>query len=221
MTFDTLALRLSESPVLAVLRDYSADAAVRAAESCWNNGVELVEVSVSHDPQLEALRAVCAAALQGGRLAGAGTVCTAEQLDAVAAVGPAFAVAPGLDSEAVERARELRLPYLPGVSTPSETQRALALGCRTLKLFPAGELGPGWLRALSGPFPQVRFVAVGGITANNAASFLEAGAVGVGIGSALEPGELSSLVARLRQVGTDTQPADGPAALTARPRSVR
>jgi 2-keto-3-deoxy-6-phosphogluconate aldolase len=52
MTFDTLALRLSESPVLAVLRDYSADAAVRAAESCWSNGVELVEVSVSHDPQL-------------------------------------------------------------------------------------------------------------------------------------------------------------------------
>jgi 2-dehydro-3-deoxyphosphogluconate aldolase/(4S)-4-hydroxy-2-oxoglutarate aldolase len=200
MSFDAIADRLARCPVLVVLRGQRADDAVQAAEACWSKGVDLVEVSLSHDPQLEAVQAVCARATQLGRLAGAGTVCTAGDVRAVADAGAAFAVAPGLDAGAVEQARQLGLPYLPAVATPTETQAAVALGCQALKLFPAGMLGPGWLRALAGPFPQVDFVAVGGIDAASAASFIEAGALGVGIGSALEVGELPALVERLRNL---------------------
>jgi Entner-Doudoroff aldolase len=119
---------------------------------------------------------------------------------AAADAGASFVVAPGLAGDAVEQAREVGLPYLPGVATPSEVQAALALGCRTLKLFPAHELGPGWIRALAGPFPDARFVAVGGVSAADAADFVAAGAIGVGVGAALDPAVLPALLQELRRV---------------------
>jgi 2-dehydro-3-deoxyphosphogluconate aldolase/(4S)-4-hydroxy-2-oxoglutarate aldolase len=109
--------------------------------------------------------------------------------------GAAFAVAPGLDRDAVAAAEARGLPYLPGVATPSEVQLALALGCRTLKLFPASVLGIDWLRSLAGPFPTVRFVAVGGVGAHNASDWMDAGSLGVGVGSALTGLALPQLVA--------------------------
>jgi len=195
---DFLVDHLARAPVLAVLRGLDSAAAVGVAEACWEAGVELVEVSLTADPDLVVVGAVCQRASELGHVAGAGTVCTADQVRAAVRAGARFAVAPGLDSGAVEAAQATALPYLPGVSTPSETQAALALGCRTLKLFPAAALGADWLRALAGPFPSARFVAVGGITAANASAFLAAGAIGVAIGSGLEPDNLRGLVTELR-----------------------
>jgi len=190
--------RLAAVPAFAVVRDGNPDAAARRAEACWDAGIDLVEVSLALDPELSSLRAVCERAAGLGRIAGAGTVCTADQVHAAVEAGAAFAVAPGLHQEAVRTARATGLPYLPGVSTPTETAGALALGYHTLKLFPALLLGPDWVRSLSKPFPGARFIAVGGITADNARDFLDAGAVGVGIGSGVAPGELDRLVAALR-----------------------
>ncbi len=191
------------APVLAVLRGLDPKGAVGAAEACWEAGVILVEVSRSHDPGFDAVRAVCARAKELGRVAGAGTICTANEVRAAAAARADFAVAPGFSREAAEAARAVGLPYLPGVATPTEVQEALASGFRTLKLFPARELGPGWIRALAGPFPEIRFVAVGGVTAANASEFVEAGAIAVAIGSGLDPTELPALLERLRATGRD------------------
>jgi 2-dehydro-3-deoxyphosphogluconate aldolase / (4S)-4-hydroxy-2-oxoglutarate aldolase len=147
---DFFSERLAVAPVLAVLRGHDPHSSVQVAEVCWNAGVELVEVSLSHDRALEAVTAVCRRGAELGRVAGAGTVCTAGEVRAAAEAGASFVVAPGLARDAVEAARHVSLPYLPGVATPSEVQAALALGCRTLKLFPARELGPGWIRAARG-----------------------------------------------------------------------
>jgi 2-dehydro-3-deoxyphosphogluconate aldolase / (4S)-4-hydroxy-2-oxoglutarate aldolase len=99
-----------------------------------------------------------------------------------------------LHREVVLEAGRLGLPFLPGVTTPSEVLHALGGGFQVVKLFPAGPLGSDWIRALGGPFPLARFVAVGGITAQNARSFMEVGAVGVGVASALRPDSLADLV---------------------------
>jgi Entner-Doudoroff aldolase len=197
---DFFSERLALAPVLAVLRGHDPQNSVQVAEGCWNAGVELVEVTISHDRELEAVTAVCRRAAEVGRVAGAGTVCTPGEVRAAAEAGASFVVAPGLARDAVETARDLGLPYLPGVATASEVQAALALGCRTLKLFPARELGPGWIRALSGPFPDARFVAVGGLSVTNATDFVTAGAIGVGIGAALDPADLPALLQELRRV---------------------
>jgi len=192
---DYFRTALEEVPLLAILRGRSPASAVAAAEECWRAGIPLVEVSLSGKDGLDALEAVCRRGRELGRAAGAGTVLTRVEIGAAADAGAAFAVAPGLAEDAVAAAQELGLPYLPGVATPSEVQRACSLDCRTLKLFPAATLGVDWLRALAGPFPSVRFVAVGGVHAGNAREWLEAGAVGLGVGSALEGEALPQLVA--------------------------
>lgn len=192
---DYFAEAFRSVPVLAILRGVDPASAAATAEQCWGAGIPLVEVSLSGEDSVAALEAVCRRGRELGRSAGAGTVLTADQVALSAEAGAAFAVAPGLDARAAAAARELELPYLPGVATPSEVQQALGLGWRTLKLFPASVLGTDWLRSLAGPFPEVGFVAVGGIDARNAAGWLEAGAVGIGVGSALAGAALPQLVA--------------------------
>jgi 2-dehydro-3-deoxyphosphogluconate aldolase/(4S)-4-hydroxy-2-oxoglutarate aldolase len=182
-------------PVLAILRGLGPASAVKAAEDCWGAGIPLVEISLSDPDAPPSLEAVCRRGGELGRSAGAGTVLTADQVAAAAEAGAGFAVAPGLEPDAVAAAQARDLPYLPGVATPSEVQHALALGCRTVKLFPASVLGTDWLRSLAGPFPAARFVAVGGVDARNARDWLAAGAVGVGVGSALDGAALMELVA--------------------------
>ena len=91
------------------------------------------------------------------------------------------------------------LPILAGVATPSEVQRAVALGLTWLKAFPAQWLGTDWFRHIRGPFPQVQFIATGGMDASNAADFLAAGVRVVAVGSALEDEtQLEKLAALLR-----------------------
>jgi Entner-Doudoroff aldolase len=197
-SIDFFVEHLAAAPVIAVLRNLSAEDAVRRAEACWQGGVVLVEVSRSHDPAFAAVRAVCERARALGRIAGAGTVSTPDDVGAAAAAGAAFAVAPGYSRDAGDAACAAGIPYLPGVATPSEAQAAIGNGFRTLKLFPARDLGADWVRALRGPFPGTAFVAVGGITSANAAEFLAAGAIGVGIGAGLDPEELPALLERLR-----------------------
>jgi Entner-Doudoroff aldolase len=195
---DFIQARLAASPVIAILRGHRADDAVRVAERCWAAGVELVEVSLAADGAAEALRAVCTRGRELGRTAGAGTVLDPDDVATGAAAGAAFLIAPGLDPRAVVAARRRGLPMVPGAATPSEVQRAVALGCSTVKVFPAAALGPAWITALRAPYPDVRLVAVGGISSANARVFLDAGAAGVGIGSALEPEALGALVGELR-----------------------
>jgi 2-dehydro-3-deoxyphosphogluconate aldolase / (4S)-4-hydroxy-2-oxoglutarate aldolase len=201
MNSDWILDRLRAAPVVAILRGLGADEAVRGAEEIWAGGVQLVEVSLAGDDALAALRAVCARATAVGREAGAGTVCTPDDLDAACSAGAHFAIAPGLDVATVEAAKTQNVPFLPGAATPSEVQAALGLGCVAVKIFPADSLGPAWFGALRGPFPRARLVAVGGVTHANAKAFVEAGAVGVGIGSALEVGALAGLLRELRDAG--------------------
>lgn len=201
---DYFEIALSRVPLLAILRGQPPAEAVAAAERCWAAGIPLVEVSLSGALALESLEAVCGRGRDSGRAAGAGTVLTPDQVRAAAVAGAAFAVAPALEPAAVAAARELALPYLPGVASPSEVHRALELGCRTLKLFPAAALGIAWLRSLGGPFPEARFVAVGGIGPADAREWVAAGAA-IGIGSALDGPDLPELVqaiAEARRVAT-------------------
>jgi Entner-Doudoroff aldolase len=146
------------------------------------------------------LEAVAAAGRDRDKEVGAGTVITSDQLDVLERIGIRVAVAPGFDPDLVTRAADRDIAYLPGVATPSDVQQALSLGLTWLKAFPASVLGPGWLRAMAGPFPQARFVATGGIDASNAADFLRAGARVVAVGSALEdPSQLELLRTRVAE----------------------
>lgn len=106
-------------------------------------------------------------------LVGAGTVLSAPQVDAAHAAGAKFIVAPGLDERVVRRSQELNLPVFPGVCTPTEIARALALDLRVLKFFPAESMGGlPFLKAVAAPFGDVEFMPTGGLTEAHLSSYL-------------------------------------------------
>jgi len=188
--------------VMAILRNMDVARTVRLSMQAWDLGITLVEVPIQTPDAVPALEAALAAARDRGRSVGAGTVTTVDQVRLCARLGVAFTVAPGLDPDVVRESAATGVPHIPGVSTPSEIQRALRLGCTVLKAFPASVLGIGWFKAMGGPFPHLPLVATGGMDAWNAPDFLAAGASMVAVGSALEDELQLPLLAELATPGT-------------------
>lgn len=170
-------------PVIAVLRGLTPAEAVRSATRAWDAGVEHVEVTIETPEAVPSLAAVASAAAERGVAVGAGTIIRIEQLDAAASANASFTVSPGLDEAVIQESVRRGLPHLPGVATPSEILRAKALGLTWLKAFPASLLGPEWVRAMKGPFPDVQFVGTGGMKAATARDYLAAGLSVVGLSS--------------------------------------
>jgi 2-dehydro-3-deoxyphosphogluconate aldolase/(4S)-4-hydroxy-2-oxoglutarate aldolase len=167
-------------------------------------GVRLFEVTFDGDDagaDLVAVRELVAA--QGG-VVGAGTVRTAAQLEAAIAADAAFGVSPVFDPAIVEAALRAGLPFVPGASTPTEADAAWRSGATFVKLFPASSLGPTFVRELRGPLPEIEAIVTGGVEISNATAFLEAGAVAVGVGSAMvraTPAQRRDLIAAIAAAG--------------------
>jgi Entner-Doudoroff aldolase len=168
-------------PIIAVLRGLSPSDAVQAATRAWDAGVRHVEVTVETPAAVPTLAAVARAASDRGAAVGAGTVTSVEQLDAAAAAEASFTVSPGLDERVVRESIRRGLPHLPGVSTAGDILRAKGLGLTWVKAFPASLLGTEWVKAMKGPFPDVKFVATGGMRVATAQTYLEDGVSVVGL----------------------------------------
>jgi 2-dehydro-3-deoxyphosphogluconate aldolase/(4S)-4-hydroxy-2-oxoglutarate aldolase len=188
--------------LVAIVRGTDPDASLRSVLALVEEGVTLVEVSLSGQGALDVI-AGARAALGPDAPLGAGTVLTAQDARAARRAGADFAVTPAL-GEGVTTAQELGLPVLAGVMTPTDVVAATRLGVAAYKIFPAQQAGgPGYLRALRGPFPALAFVPVGGVDAEAARAYLAAGAAAVGVGSPLlgdaaDGGSLEGLRARAR-----------------------
>lgn len=167
--------RLAELRVVPVLTARDADQAEHACRALLAGGLSVVEITFRTDAAADAIRR---AAGVDGLLVGAGTVQSSEQLERAVDAGARFAVAPGTSDTVVEAAHRAGVPFVPGVATPSEIERARALGCTVLKVFPASVVGgPGFLKAVAPVYPDVRFLPTGGVNVGNLASYLELPAV--------------------------------------------
>ena len=186
-----------EVPVMGIFRRQGLERTLRLADAAWDAGVRIMEVPVMEPDDYEVLAAVAEKARERGLDVGAGTVVTHEQIHAAKDAGAAFTVAPGFDAEIAAASVAAGLPHIPGVGTGSEVQAALRAGYTWQKAFPAERLGPAWVKHLHGPFPQVRFVATGGVTPETAQSFLDAGCRVVALGSAFDTEEQ---IARLGEI---------------------
>lgn len=116
---------------------------------------------------------------------GAGTVCTLDDLEKALGAGAQFIVTPILDEAVIRACVAQGVPIFPGAFTPSEIYKAWSLGASMVKVFPATSLGPGFMKDLKAPLPQIKLLPTGGVTLANLTDFLKAGAEGVGIGSHL------------------------------------
>jgi 2-dehydro-3-deoxyphosphogluconate aldolase/(4S)-4-hydroxy-2-oxoglutarate aldolase len=189
--FETL---FGDQRLMAILRGLPPHETVALATRLWDAGVSVLEIPIGTPDAVHSLRAAVAAGRERGLRVGAGTVITPEQARTAAAAGAEYTVAPGLDLTVLAASLAAGLPHLPGVGTASEVQRARAAGCVWQKAFPAKALGAGWISALHGPFPDVRFVATGGLTVADVQPFLAAGASVVALGGALaDPSQLDEI----------------------------
>lgn len=116
---------------------------------------------------------------------GIGTVTNLDQLDRAIAVGADYVVTPITSTALVERAVDAGIPIIPGGLTPTELFSSWSAGASAVKIFPAGQVGPGYLNDLRGPFPEIAVVPSGGVDATGAAAWLAAGAVAVSVGGPL------------------------------------
>ncbi|MEU0835665.1 bifunctional 4-hydroxy-2-oxoglutarate aldolase/2-dehydro-3-deoxy-phosphogluconate aldolase [Streptomyces sp. NPDC005969] len=188
--------------IVAIVRGDDADAALRTVLTLAEEHFPLIEVSLSGKDTLDVIRRA-RAALGSGAPLGAGNVRTAQHAQAVRDAGADFVVTPAV-CEAVTEAKRLGLPVLAGVMTPTDIVAAQRLGADAFKIFPAAQAGgPGYLKALHGPFPDAPFVPAGGVDADAASTYLAHGATAVGVGSPLigdaaDGGSLDALRERVR-----------------------
>jgi len=165
--------RVFERRVIAVAAVDTPDNALRLADALLAGGLDIIEITFRTAAAEQSIAKVRNAFPT--MLVGAGTVLEPEQLVRAQGAGAQFGVAPGLNERVVQKAAELKMPFMPGVMTPSEVERALGLGCKLLKFFPAQAAGGvKMLKALAGPYAHtgVKFIPLGGIDATNAAEYL-------------------------------------------------
>lgn len=187
---------------------------VEVAHALVEGGVQVLEFSLTG---AQALAAISAAgdALGTRAYVGAGTVRTVEDVNNAADFGATFIVTPAYNRAVLQACRQRDLPVLCGALTPTEMMNALQDGADLIKLFPARLGGPRYVKDLLGPFPDLQLVPTGGVSAENARDYLEAGAVAVALGSSLVPKEA---VAR-RQFADITRAAADCVRVVARERS--
>ena len=186
MTFQEQARRC---PVVAILRGITPEEMLPVGEALRTAGIRLLEVPLNSPDALESIRHAAAKYHAAGELlAGAGTVLTAQNVRDVAAAGGRFIISPDANPEVIRETKRLGLVSIPGFFTATEAFTALRAGADYLKLFPAGKLGPGYVKDLKAVI-KAPILAVGGVDTDNIAAFLDVCA-GVGIGSALyKPGK--------------------------------
>jgi len=175
--------RIEMEGVVAVVRLTDSQAGLDVANALIEGGVTVIEVTMTV-PRATELIADLSRALPRA-LIGAGTVTDPGAARAVIDAGAKFVVSPVFRPRIVEACHERDVPSFPGCFSPTEILAAWDLGADIVKLFPATPLGPSYIKDLRGPFPAIKIMPTGGVTRENAADWIRAGAVAIGAGSAL------------------------------------
>jgi 2-dehydro-3-deoxyphosphogluconate aldolase/(4S)-4-hydroxy-2-oxoglutarate aldolase len=184
MDREQVIAQIRATGVIAILRHTEAAKAIDTAAALGRAGVTVVEVTMNTQGALTMLGAIADQA-GAGTVVGAGTVLTVEDAGRAIQAGAHLIVCPHLDEAIVRFAVERGVAVIPGAFTPTEILRAWNAGANLVKVFPSGPVGPRYLRDVLAPLNQIPLVPTGGVTLDNAAEFIRAGATALGLGSAL------------------------------------
>ena len=181
---------VQQRKIVAIVRGLKPEYMVRLAHALQEGGIGLMEVTYNQkapETWIDTAQAISAVARAFGDelLVGAGTVITLEQVRMTYEAGGRYLVTPATQPEIIRAGKALGLGLYPGALTPTEILTAYAAGADAVKVFPAGNLGPGYIKAVKAPLSHIPLMAVGGVNEKNAADFMRAGCVGLGVGGNL------------------------------------
>ena len=197
--------RIERERVVAVIRLDDPDKLRSVIEALAEGGVRVIEVTMTVPRAIELIAQVAGSA-HDDVMIGAGTVLDAATARQAIDAGARFVVSPVFRREVLAACHERGVPAMPGCFTPTEILDAWDAGADIVKVFPSTALGPTFIKDVRAPLPQVKLMPTGGVSIDNAADWLRAGAVAVGIGSALvdaaavKAGDFASLTRRAEQI---------------------
>jgi 2-dehydro-3-deoxyphosphogluconate aldolase/(4S)-4-hydroxy-2-oxoglutarate aldolase len=176
--------RIVDCGVVAIVRFHRSEELVEVAQAIKAGGVDVIEFTMTTP---NALGIIEASAKEFGEevLLGAGTVLDPETARAAILSGARYIISPTLNPQVIELCHRYGVIVVPGGFTPTEILTAWELGADMVKVFPASAMGPGYIKDILSPLPQVKLLPVGGVSLSNAAQFIKAGATAVAAGSSL------------------------------------
>ena len=202
--------KIQDSKIIAIVRGISSDKIIDLVDAMLKGGVCCAEVTFDQSSEeaakdtLVSIKKLCDHF--GDKVCvGAGTVMTVEQVHLAAEAGAKYIISPNSDEAVIRETKKLDLVSIPGAMTATEAAQAYAWGADIVKLFPAGVLGPAYLKALKAPLKHIPMTAVGSVNAANCVDFFKAGACGIGVGGNLvskklvEEGNFEAITAAARE----------------------
>jgi len=185
--WETLS-KITKTGLVAVVRASSVEDAERIAGACVEGGVTAIEVTFTVPRAHEVIAGLARRVSNERLLIGAGTVLDEETARIAILSGAQFVVSPALNAGTARLCRRYQIPYVPGAGTAAEVLQALEEGADIVKVFPGEVLGPAFVKAILGPLPYAPLMPTGGVAVENAADWIRAGCVALGVGSNLTAG---------------------------------
>jgi 2-dehydro-3-deoxyphosphogluconate aldolase/(4S)-4-hydroxy-2-oxoglutarate aldolase len=176
--------RVLQTGIVAILRVPTSDQLASVARALFEGGIDVIEVTFTVPNALEILAAV-KKDLGNRVLLGMGTVLDPESARAALLAGAEFIVSPSLNLDVIRLCHRYDKVAMPGAFTPTEILAAWEAGADVVKVFPSDAVGPSYLKALRGPFPQIRLMPTGGVNLETLPAFIKAGACALGVGGSL------------------------------------
>ena len=188
--YDIVKQTIRDHKLIAIVRGVESEKCIRIAQALYDGGIRLMEITYDQkrpENWEETAKTIgtVAKAMEGEMHIGAGTVTCTRLVELTHQYGGQFIISPDVNEDVIRLTCELGMVSIPGALTPTEVMIAHRAGADFVKLFPAGSLGAGYVKAVAAPISHVDLLVVGGVDEKNVASFLSAGAVGAGIGGNL------------------------------------
>lgn len=180
--------KITDSGLVVVVRAESSEQAGKITEACIKGGVAAIEITFTVPGAVDVIRELSRCYNPDEIIIGAGTILDPETARLAILAGAQYVVSPSLNVETVKLCNRYQVPIMAGAMTIKEVVEAMESGADIVKIFPGEVMGPGFIKALKGPVPQAPVMPTGGVSLENAAEWIKAGCVAVGVGGSLTAG---------------------------------